>query len=240
MAYFLKSIFKNFTKPKEQNVEEIKVYFISGMCNNCKMFDKIILPHGYVKEYIEWHIPIANETWEQYTSNMAKGIDASKPFILIGYSLGGLIVQEMNNFITPLKTIVISSMTNEMEIPPLFRMARSVNFTKRIPDRMLAAKEFIVNVFTRFIYTMPTERISEYMVYTDPRYLKWTVYQITNWIPKLRCRNLYHIHGTKDQIFPYEQMDDDVYTVKGGDHLMVLDRADRVSEIIQAILLLAK
>lgn len=234
---FIKNLFPPI-KPASQ--EDVTVYFVSGMCNNCRVFDLLTLPKGYVKQYIEWHIPREEETLDEYAHEMASSIDSSKPFVLIGYSLGGLIVQEMNNFITPQKTIVISSMTNEREIPALFRWARSIHFAERVPKRVLSATEFITDVFTKYIYEMPTERIAKYMVYTDPVYIKWAICQITNWMPKCRCRNLYHIHGTKDQIFPYEQLDDDVYTVKGGDHLMVMDRAQDVSAIVEGILLLSK
>lgn len=212
------------------------VYFISGMCNNCSVFSGIKLPEGFKKHYIEWIIPKGDETLEEYARMMAKPIDQSKPFVLIGYSFGGNIIQEMNKFLCPEKNIVISSMTTQKEIPTLFEVARSIHFAEHVPDRLLAATEFITKVFTKFIYEMPTDKVAKYMIYTEPVYLKWAIYQITNWKPVEQCRNIYHIHGTKDQIFPYEQMSDEVYTVKGGDHLMVMERAKEVSDIIGYIL----
>ena len=37
----------------KKEAEDITVYFISGMCYNCKVFDKLRLPKGYKKAYIE-------------------------------------------------------------------------------------------------------------------------------------------------------------------------------------------
>jgi hypothetical protein len=85
----------------------MKVYFISGMCVNCKVFDSIILPDGYEKHYIEWNIPEGSETIEEYAFKLAERIDQSQPFIIIGYSLGGIVMQEMNKFLRPEKNILI-------------------------------------------------------------------------------------------------------------------------------------
>lgn len=233
-----KNIFKRllFNIGCSLGVEEINVYFVSGMCNNCSVFDSIILPKGYNKKYIEWIIPDMNDTLEEYALKMAKDIDTSKPFVLVGYSFGANIVQEMNKFITPEKNIIISSMKRKEEIPAIFNFAHSIHFAERVPDKVLAATDFIINVFTKFIYNMPTDKITRYMIYTDPVYLKWSIRQITNWQPVDECKHIYHIHGTKDQIFPYDQISDDVYTIKGGDHLMVMERAHEVSDVISMIL----
>ena len=79
----------------KKEAEDITVYFISGMCYNCKVFDKLRLPKGYKKAYIEWFIPSPDESLSEYAHKMAKTIDTSRPFILIGYSFGAVIMQEM-------------------------------------------------------------------------------------------------------------------------------------------------
>lgn len=48
-----------------------KVYFVSGMCNPCSVFDNIVLPEGYEKVYIEWLIPKEDELLEAYAIRMA-------------------------------------------------------------------------------------------------------------------------------------------------------------------------
>ena len=216
--------------------KETNVYFVSGMCNNCSVFDNIVLPKGFNKKHIEWIIPKGDETLEQYARLMAKSIDTSLPFILVGYSFGGNVIQEMNKFLSPIKNIVISSMTRATEIPKVFEFARSIHFAERVPNKLLAATKFITTIFTKTIYEMPTEEVAKYMVYTQPVYLKWCIYQITNWNPVENIKNVFQIHGTKDQIFPYEQMSKNVYTVKDADHLMIIDRASEVSEIMNYIL----
>ena len=94
---------------RKKEVKEMNVYFISGMCYNCKVFDKLRLPKGYKKVYIEWSIPRSDESLSEYARIMAKVIDTSSPFILIGYSFGAVVMQEMTLFLKPAKCVIISS-----------------------------------------------------------------------------------------------------------------------------------
>lgn len=216
---------------------EINVYFISGMCYNCSVFDHIRLPKGYRKVYIEWHIPRPDESLNEYAHTIAKCIDTTQPFVLVGYSFGAVVIQEMNKFLTPLKTVIISSFKSEHEIPTLFRAVKMTNLIERIPHRLYSSTDFVTNAFNRFVYHMPTSELSQVMTCTDPVYIKWAIKQITEWIPENKYKHLYHIHGTLDQIFPYELIKD-AFPVEDGDHLMVLKKADVVSSILSGILLM--
>lgn len=119
----------------KKEAEDITVYFISGMCYNCKVFDKLRLPKGYKKAYIEWFIPSPDESLSEYAHKMAKTIDTSRPFILIGYSFGAVIMQEMTLFLKPEKCVIISSFKSKREIPILFQAVRKVNLMEFMPDR---------------------------------------------------------------------------------------------------------
>ncbi len=214
----------------------MKVYFLSGMCVNCRVFDQIRLPEGYEKRYIEWHIPREDETLDEYTRKMAEEIDTSEPFILVGYSLGGIIMQEMNRFLRPEKNILISSMKRTEEIPRLFRVAKEIRFSERFPKSLYSVNKAITLLFTRLVYDMSAEFIERCVTYTSPEYMHWTTHQITHWEPVEPCPNLYHIHGTKDQVFPSKQIQD-AYKIEEGDHVMVMKKAEEVNRLINEIII---
>ena len=232
-THLLRKIWQSIVGTKKKDVN---VYFISGMCYNCSVFDKLKLPKGFRKKYIEWHIPRPDESLEEYTRVMMNKIDISRPFILVGYSFGAVIIQEMNRFLKPVKSIIISSFKSEDEIPTLFRAVKRANLVERMPMRIYSSTDFITNAFNRFIYNVPTSELSQIMTCTEPAYIKWAVKQITEWTPGGSHKHLYHIHGTLDQVFPYEQIKN-VFPVEDGDHLMVLKKADIVSSILSGILL---
>ena len=133
----------------KKEAEDITVYFISGMCYNCKVFDKLRLPKGYKKAYIEWFIPSPDESLSEYAHKMAKTIDTSRPFILIGYSFGAVIMQEMTLFLKPEKCVIISSFKSKREIPILFQAVRKVNLMEFMPKRLFSSTDFITNAFNR-------------------------------------------------------------------------------------------
>jgi len=214
----------------------MKVYFLSGMCVNCKVFDKIKFPPNYEKQYIEQHIPQDDETLEEYTKTMANDIDTSQPFILMGYSLGGIIMQEMNKFLKPEKNILISSIKSVAEIPPLFRIAKKAHITQHLPKQLYSTNKKISDLYIHLVYNMSIEDIKQCVAYTSPEYMKWTSYQITHWEPTIKVENLYHIHGTKDQIFPYKYIQNALF-IEGGDHLMVMKKAEEVNQILNEIIL---
>lgn len=221
---------------RKKEIKDINVYFISGMCYNCKVFDKLRLPKGYRKVYIEWYIPRPDEPLSEYARTMAKDIDTSSPFILIGYSFGAVVMQEMTLFLKPEKCVIISSFKSKREIPILFQAVRKVNLMEYVPKRLFSSTDFITNAFNRFVYNASNSDLAEYMTVTDPIYIRWAVEQITDWVPDNQSEHLYHIHGTADQIFPYDRIED-VFPVEGGDHLMVVKKADVVSSILDIILL---
>jgi len=215
--------------------KETNVYFVSGMCYNCKVFDRLVLPVGYKKNYIEWLQPHVDEGLEEYTRRMAKTVDTKKTFVLIGYSFGAVIVQEMTRFITPVKCIIISSLKQEKERPSMFKVADTTHILEKIPMRIYSSSESITQFFNKYICNAAPGEISEYMTVIDPVYVKWAAVQITGWKPPVKCAHLYHIHGTKDQIFPYNLLED-VYPVPEGDHLMLIRKHEEVSRLLHTIL----
>jgi len=214
----------------------INVYFISGMSANCRVFDHIILPDGFIKNYIEWIIPDREDSLEEYVKKMAGNIDTSSPFVLVGYSLGGIIIQEMNKILNPAKNIIIASIKREDEKPPLHRLGRKIKFADHFPWWSLMDNQKIKEWLAYFVYKIKTDEMTEYVSYTDPVYTQWCTYQTLYWIVDKPVPNLYHIHGTRDQMFPFKYLKD-VYEVKGGDHLMVMKKHKKISAILSGILL---
>lgn len=211
------------------------VYFISGITANCRVFDQLELPDGYNKIYIEWIIPDIDDTLAVYARKMAGSIDTTQPFILVGYSFGGIIIQEVNRFLNPLKNIIIASVKNLDEYPPLLRFGRKIKFAEKFPWWSLTDNQKIKDILARFVYQSRNIDMFEYVSYTDPVYMKWSVHQILCWKPGPDCPNLFHIHGTRDITFPHKYIKN-AYLVERGDHLMVIKRPKQINTLLAEIL----
>jgi hypothetical protein len=171
---------------------------------------------------------------EAYVQTMAQNVDTTQPFILVGYSFGAIIMQEMNRLVTPKKNIVISSVKNENEFPLFIRFGRKIFLAKYIPE--FTVNDTIAHFFAHWIYDMTPEEINKYVAYTSPTYVKWVIYQTCIWKSQNSCKNFFHIHGSKDQIFPIKLIKN-VYAIENGDHLMVIKKTEDVNNVLNHILL---
>ena len=54
--------------------------------------------------------------------------------------------------------------------------------------------------------------------------MKLSIDQIVNWQQKKYDKNIIHIHGEKDKVFPlrYLEKNENFFTVKGGTHATIL------------------
>jgi hypothetical protein len=82
------------------------------------------------------------------------------------------------------------------------------------------------------------QKYTQCVTHTTPAYMKWAISQITTWVPQGPCPNLYHIHGTKDQTFPYRRIKNAVL-IEDGDHLMVMKKPEAVNKALNDMLLSA-
>ena len=65
-----------------------------------------------------------------------------------------------------------------------------------------------------------------------PNYYIGAVHCIVKWRSTSIPKNLIHIHGTADRVLPYRKVINCNYTIKGGTHFMIINKADEICEII--------
>jgi hypothetical protein len=70
---------------------------------------------------------------------------------------------------------------------------------------------------------------------TSSWFIQWAKKAILNWDNQIIPKNVYHIHGDKDHIFPYRKIKN-ATIVKGGSHVMILDRAKEINAWLKGIL----
>ena len=67
---------------------------------------------------------------------------------------------------------------------------------------------------------------------TDPVFLKWAMGKIANWKNVIIHKNLIHIHGTADRLFPIRYVKCDI-PVKDGGHFITVNKAKELNAIIR-------
>ena len=84
----------------------MKIYVISGLGADFKVLEKLKFPKQLEVVFLDWLMPERGESFHHYVERMAGKIDDSQPFYLLGYSFGGIMVQEIDK-IKPAEKIVI-------------------------------------------------------------------------------------------------------------------------------------
>ncbi len=64
---------------------------------------------------------------------------------------------------------------------------------------------------------------------------KWAIGAILHWDNQVIPENVYHIHGDRDKIFPYERLKD-ATIIHGGTHIMIFNRAKEINNWLKNIL----
>ncbi|MFM9839801.1 MAG: alpha/beta hydrolase [Cyclobacteriaceae bacterium] len=207
------------------------IYFISGLGADERAFQKLSLPTNWTIKHLKWIDVAPNETLKSYVLKFSKLIDASEEFSLVGLSFGGIMATELNKILQPKTTILISSISTKYELPVLYRLVSFLRLNKLVPT-VLLNKAF---PFTHWYFGTKTKEekiLLEKIIHdTPPLFLKWAINEILHWKNTERPTNVFHIHGTKDRIFPISNLKID-FKFKEGGHFMVYSKADEISKIL--------
>jgi esterase/lipase len=196
-----------------------------------EIFKKLTLLPEFELHYLEWKKPISQEeTLINYAMRMAGDVTHKKP-ILIGVSFGGILVQEMSKFIETQKIIIISSVKSKNEFPKRFKFASVSNIYKLFPTNIIANFENYSKFFIGKYLRKKAENYKKYLTVRDKTYIDWSIHNVLNWTQEIPLKNILHIHGTKDNVFPIRYIQN-CEQIIDGDHAMIIIKAKRISEII--------
>ncbi len=207
-----------------------ELYIFSGLGADESVFQRLDFA-GCPTTFIKWIVPLDQETMEQYAARLLDQITATKP-VLIGLSFGGLVAVEVAKQIDTEKVILIASAKTNKEIPFYYRFAGQLRLHKILPTGLLKNANFVTNWFFGASSTFDKHLLKQILINTDPVFLKWAIDKIARWTNQTKINNVFHIHGTSDKILPFTFVKSDA-TVKNGGHLMTLNKAAELNNILR-------
>ena len=215
---------------------KISVYFMPGLAASSLIFERIVLPDSLFEVHLlDWELPIANESLKDYAKRIAEKITASNP-VLIGVSFGGILVQEMADFLNPLKVIIISSVKSNIEFPRRMKIAKTTKAYKLIPTSIFSNMEKLSAFSFGKSIAHRLKLYERYLSVRDVHYLDWAIERILLWDRTQVDPNVIHIQGDADEVFPIQYIKDCI-VVKGGTHIMILSKYKWLNENLPAIIL---
>ena len=213
----------------------MKVYFISGLGADSRVFHHIQLPQGFEPVYLDWIKPKQHESLHDYATRLAEPIDASEKFILAGLSMGGMMAVEIAKRYQPVMTILLSSVPCSENLPFYYKVAGRLRLHKILPVSLLKSASFIKRFFT-------AEKNEDKMLVrqlihdTDPAFIRWALNAILRWDCKDFNGQYIHIHGSTDMILPI-RFAKPTHVIANAGHLMVLTKAMEINGILEEVLL---
>lgn len=208
-----------------------------GLGASSKIFEYINLPEEHFEcHYLEWVTPDSyKQTLESYCEKYISQIKHNN-VVLIGVSFGGIIVQELSKLISVKQVIIISSVKQMNEMPKRLKLLKYTQAYKILPTKRLAQ----IDNFSKYDFHPSLKKKGElydkYMSVRNEIYLNWAIHNVLHWKNKEALKNIVHIHGTKDEIFPIKHIENCI-SIEGGTHAMIITRAKKIGKIIENLLL---
>jgi pimeloyl-ACP methyl ester carboxylesterase len=207
------------------------IYIFSGLGADKIVFQNMDFSN-YNVTFVEWIVPIQNESIEQYAKRLTRQIVHKQP-ILIGLSFGGIMAVEVSKVIAVKKIILIASAKKRSEIPWYYKIAGKFRLYKIMPVVFMKRANF----FSFWVFGIESENeqkiLTKILKETDANFLRWAIMQITTWRNQIEPRNCIHIHGASDCILPIRFVKSCVRVEQGG-HFMTLNKADLLTQIVRS------
>jgi len=206
----------------------IHVYLMPGMSANSLIFEKIKFPENFELHKLDWISPQIDESIENYAKRFSEKIIHKNP-VLIGVSFGGILVQEISKIIKVNKLIIISSIKCNKEMPAHMKFGKITKSYKLLPVKWINDFESLISFVLGPKIKKRVDLYRKYLSVRDENYLSWSLREMIEWKQSKPLKNIIHIHGTKDLVFPTLYIKNFI-EVPRGDHAMILKRAEWINQ----------
>ncbi|NIF06814.1 alpha/beta hydrolase [Chryseobacterium sp. Tr-659] len=211
----------------------MKIYIVSGLGADFTVLERIEFPKNFELVFIDWLIPMKNESFPAYVERMAEKVDDSEPFCLLGYSFGGIIVQEINRLKPAEKIVILGSIKSDKEKSRFIKTGEVTKIPRILPVGLFNDKAANVYAVVRKLFDPKNPRLLQYFKVKDPYYLKWSVEKVAEWKFEENPKVI-QILGDKDIVFPIRYSKPD-YVIKGGTHLFPATKHKEISKILNEV-----
>ena len=217
-----------------RNIHET-IFLFPGQGSDSALFQNLRFKRNYQVRNIHYPIPPKNCSMKQFAQMLVSQIDTSEPYIFIGVSMGGMLAVELSELMHPKQVIIVSSAKNRTELPFRYRFQKQVPLYKLFPASFIKFGARCLQPIVEPDRKKYKKEFKRMLHSKDKTYVKRSIQMIVNWERNSNEKSISHIHGTRDHTIPIKNIHAAVM-VKNGSHMMMLTRADEMTELIEKTL----
>lgn len=209
----------------------MRLYLIPGTGADERLFHALDLS---AFDTVNIKLPIARkeEDMASYAARIAREqVDTSRPFAIIGVSLGGMVATELAELINPEAVVIIASAKTRQELPAGYRLNRYLPVHKLIGGKTM---RWSTKTFQPIYEPMEKEQRALFLSMInakEPAFLNQAVRLIVEWDRELAPAGIIHVHGTKDRTLPFRCVEA-THSIAGGTHMITYSQPKQIEEIV--------
>ncbi|WP_339865982.1 alpha/beta hydrolase [uncultured Algoriphagus sp.] len=206
----------------------MKIYGISGLGADKRVFKYLSLHAEFIP--IDWIDPFKDEPIESYALRLSAEIDETDEFGVLGVSFGGLIAVEISKKLKPALTILISSAETKKDLRPIFKIIGTTGLVRLLPIWVFDPPRGLASyLFGAENKTLLGEILND----TNLSFTKWAINELLNWKNEQKIESVLKIEGASDKLIPPTAKENSTL-VQAGEHFMIVDKAEEISQIINS------
>ncbi len=206
-----------------------KIYCLSGLGADSRIFANLKIDNATLV-HLSWPEHDEHDELPCYAQKMSALIQDENP-ILLGVSFGGMLAVEIAKMRTVQKVIIVSSAKTREEIPHFGRFMKFLVMKQVVPASFYTwPNRFVMKLFGA-VTDVEKDMLRGVFTSSDGHLVRWAMKAIQLWQNKAYPQPIVHIHGDADKIITPEYIHPN-YWIKGGSHIMIYNRAEEISAII--------
>jgi pimeloyl-ACP methyl ester carboxylesterase len=207
-------------------------YLIPGLGADERVFRGLNLPGPAV--VVRWLMPQSpTEPLRHYAARLAEAVPLYEPCWLVGVSFGGLLALEVGRLRPLARVVLISSLANSSQLPPLLKLGRATQLYRLVPFRLLPRLPRLAQWFFGARNGHEYRLLARILCDTDPIFARWATRQLLHW-DSTGVPRAVRLHGTHDRLLPSGRSFVD-YAVPGAGHFIVVSHAVTISRLLHEL-----
>jgi pimeloyl-ACP methyl ester carboxylesterase len=212
-----------------------KIFLIPGLGADTRIYNNIEFGDNQDIIPVDWIEPNKHDTLNTYAQKLIHQYFITDNSIVIGNSLGGMIVIEIAKQVRLNKVILISSIKTKNEAPFYFKIFRTLPLQKLIPGALIQRLGTLVKPIFGNMSDQHAWLFKDMLNKTSPKFMEWAMTAALHWDNEIIPPNVYHIIGDKDLVFNYKNIRN-ATIIENGTHIMIFDKARQINKLLKDIL----